>query len=122
MRAVDGGGAVVAIERVGDVAGDRDAHAFHRAAAAVLDEHDAGEIAPAERFGGGDGLAAFQDDGQAAGLRAADAAVDGGAAADPKDAVRRAKLRGGQKQFAGAEAGGVHRIAVFVGRGRTAAA
>ena len=78
-----------------------------RAAAAVLDQHDRRQVAAAQRLGGGDRLAVFEDDGQPARLRAADAGVDRGAAADAEDDVRDAEPGGGDEQFAGAERGGV---------------
>ncbi len=106
LRAEDGRRPGWAEQWIGHVADDGDAHAFDRTAAAMLDEDDIGHVASAQRLGGGEGLTALEDDGQAAGLGAADAGVDGGAAADAKDAMPHAHLGGGHEQFASTKRGG----------------
>src|SRR5205814_1986079 len=87
LWAENAGGAAVAEEGVGDVAGDGDPHAVERAAAGVLDEHHAPEVFADQGFVNIGGADAVENHGDAAGLGAADAGIDGGAATDAEDDV-----------------------------------
>src|SRR6185437_14787501 len=113
LRAVHRGRAGGAVKGIGDVTCDRNLHPLDGAASAVLNQHDAAEVPAAQRFGGGDGPAVFENDGKSARLGGADAAVHGGASADSENAVLCSQLCRGDEKFTRAEGGGRHRVAIF---------
>ena len=114
LRAKHFGSTLWPAQHIVHVRSERHFHPVGRFTTMSFDQHDSLDIGARQWLGHRNRFAVFQNDRVTARLRAADAAVDGRAAAEADDDVLHAHLDGDADEFARAEGRRRHWIAIDV--------